>query len=138
MLTIDSIPSELLIELHFNKSINKSVVCKVKPSKEKVSFLIKVRDVVIYEAAFLETAISIYNKIESKKSIADFLNSPHRTNWELFFDNNVYFTHSFEENCHTYWKNEYTHLRNKNETFDTDSWKESLSDFVNRVSVLFV
>ena len=138
MLTIDSIPSELLIELHFNKSINKSVVCKVKPSKEKVSFLVKVRDVVIYETAFLETAISIYNKIESKKSIADFLNSPHRTNWELFFDNNVYFTLSFENDCYTYWKDKYTNLRNKYKTFDTDSWKESLSDFVKRVSVLFV
>lgn len=138
MLTIDSIPSEVLIELHFNKSINKSVVCKVKPSKEKVSFLVKVRDVVIYETAFLETAISIYNKIESKKSIADFLNSRHRTNWELFFDNNVYFTHSFGESCHTYWKDEYTHLRDKQNNFDTDSWKESLYDFVKRVSVLFV
>ena len=138
MLSIDCIAPVISIELYSNKKINKSITCEVKPATKEISFLVKIRGIIIYEAATLETAVSIYNKIASKIGIEDFLDSPHRENWKLFFDNNVYFTHSFGENCHTYWKNEYTHLRDKQNNFDTDSWQESLPDFVKRVSVLFV
>jgi hypothetical protein len=92
MLTIDSIPSTLSIELYSNT--DKSIVCEIKPASEKMTFFVRVRGVVIYEAAFLKTAIDIYNKIESKQRIEDFLDSPHshhRENWKLFFDNNVHF-----------------------------------------------
>jgi hypothetical protein len=138
MLSIDCIASTFSIELYSNKLLNKIITCEVKPASKEIYFLVKVRDTVVYEAALLETAISIYNKIALKKGIEDFLDSPHRENWKLFYDDKVYFTHSFGESCHTYWKNGYTCLRDKSNDFDSNSWKESLSDFAKRVPVLFV
>ena len=123
------------IELYSNKLLNKSITCEVK--SEEMSFFVKVRGVVVYEAAFLEAAIAIYNKIASKKRIEDFLNSPHKENWKLFFDNNVYFTHSFGDH-YTYWKDSLTYLRDKNNNFDSDSCKQTLSDFLTRASTVFV
>ena len=138
MLSIDCIAPVVSIDLFSNEKIEKSITCEVKPASKEIYFLVKIRGIVVYEAALLETAISICNKIALKKGIEDFLDSPHKENWKLFFDNNVYFTHSFGESCHTYWKNGYTCLRNKSNDFDSNSWKESLSDFVKRVPVLFV
>jgi hypothetical protein len=138
MLSIDCIAPIVSIDLFSNKKIEKSITCEIKPAQKEMSFFVKVRKVVVYEAAFLETAIVIYNKIASKKGIEDFLDSPHKKNWKLFFDNNVYFTHSFGESCHTYWKNGYTCLRDKNNDFDSNSWKQTLPDFLRKASTVFV
>ena len=137
MLSIDCIAPVVSINLFSNKKIEKSITCEIKPAQKEMSFFVKVRGVVVYEAAFLETAIVIYNKIASKKGIEDFLDSPHKKNWKLFFDNNVYFTHSFGDH-YTYWKDSLTYLRDKNNNFDSHCSKQILSDFLTRASTVFV
>jgi hypothetical protein len=137
MLSIDCITTVVSIELYSNEKIEKSITCEVKPASKEIYFLVKVRDTVIYKTTLLETAISICNKIALKKGIEDFLDSPHKENWKLFFDNNVYFTHSFGDH-YTYWKDSLTYLRDKNNNFDSNSCKQTLSDFLTKASTVFV